>query len=160
MKTTEFNKAVNLGLKTIIEKSYALESIKEKAHFIKVYGGFNAIFAYSGWCEKNFEDNLREDYKRKTTFANDLSIAEWFEQTENGAVLGTARRCLNEWHTNIEYFAELIIALNLKCWEHHSRGNMGWSALYADLYYLAKGLYFDWFEGNQKAMDYYYDYVD
>lgn len=160
MKTTEFKKAVNSGLKAIIEKSYVLEPIKEKAHFIKMCGGLNAIFAYAGWCEQNLEANLREDYSRKTTFTADFSIAEWCEQIEPGAVLDTTRRCFVEWHTNIEFFAALVIVLNMKSWEHFQRGNTCWSSLYADLYYLAKELYFDWFEGNKKAMDYYYDYVD
>ena len=122
------------------------------------------VFNYAAWCEVNFEKNLREDYKRKTTFTSDLSIAEWCESTERGAMLDTLYRCLKEWHDNIEFFAELIIAVNLKSWEHHARKNPEWSAFYADLYYIVKDLYFEWFdESNPKreaAANYYYDYVD
>lgn len=122
------------------------------------------VFNYAAWCEKNFERNLREDYKRKTTFTSDLSIAEWCESMESGAVLDTLYRCLKEWHDNIEYFAELILAVNMKSWEHHARNNDEWSAFYADLYYIVKDLYFEWFsDDNPKSKDaanYYYDYVD
>ena len=122
------------------------------------------VFNYAAWCEKNFERNLREDYERKTTFTSDLSIAEWCESMESGAVLDTLYHCLKEWHDNIDYFAELIIATNMKSWEHAARKNPEWSAFYADLYYVIKDLYFEWFDEDNKnyhkAINYYYDYVD
>lgn len=122
------------------------------------------VFNYAAWCERNFERNLREDYKRKTTFTSDLSIAEWCESQESGAVLDTLYRCLKEWHDSIEFFAELVIAMNMKSWEHHARGNDEWSAMYADLYYIVKDLYFEWFDENHPKSDdaikYYMDYVD
>ena len=122
------------------------------------------VFNYAAWCEVNFVRNLRDDYKRKTTFTSDLSIAEWCESMESGAVLDTLYRCLKEWHDNIEYFAELIIAVNMKSFEHHARKNYEWSAFYVNLYFIVKDLYFEWFdESNPKSEDavrYYMDYVD
>lgn len=103
---------------------------------------------------------VRGAQPRKTTFTSDFSIAEWCECVERGATLDTMKRCLLAWHTDKVYFAELVIATNMKSWEHHSRGNMEWSRLYADLYYFVKDLYFDWFAEDQEAIDYYYDYVD
>lgn len=160
MKKSEFKSAVLSGLKDIVANGYKLEPIKEKAFFVKNYVGMNAVFAYARWTEMNFEANLREDYERKTTFTSDFSIAEWCECVERGATLDTMKRCLLSWHTDKVYFAELVLALNMKSWEHHSRGNMEWSRLYSDLYNLAKNLYFMWFEEEQEAIDYYYDYVD
>ena len=161
MKKSEFKSAVLSGLKNIVANgNYKLEPIKEKKTFVEKYGTMNAVFAYARWTEMNFEANLREDYERKTTFTSDLSIAEWCERVERGATLDTMKRCLLSWHTDKVYFAELVIATNMKSWEHHSRGNMEWSRLYADLYYLAKELYFDWFAEDKDAINYYYDYVD
>lgn len=160
MKKSEFKTTVLSGLGEIAANGYKLETIKEKSYFVKNYGGINAVFAYAASCEKFFEANLREDYERKTTFTSDLSIAEWCEQVEPGAVLDTARRCLLAWHEDKKYFAELILAVNLKSWEHVSRGNGEWSRLYADLYYLVKDLYFQWFEEDKDAIDYYFNYVD
>lgn len=160
MKKMEFSAAINKGLRDIIANGYELEPIKEKKTFVEKYGTMNAVFAYARWAEMNFEANLREDYERKTTFTSDLSIAEWFEAVERNAVIDTVERSLRSWYEDKKYFAELIIATNLKSWEHHSRGNVNWSALYADLYYLVKDLYFQWFEKDKDAINYYFNYVD
>lgn len=156
MTKKEFNQRVKEMLANVLPRKF------ETMHEDKI--ACKNVFNYAAWCEVNFEKNLREDYKRKTTFTSDLSIAEWCESTERGAMLDTLYRCLKEWHDNIEFFAELIIAVNLKSWEHHARKNPEWSAFYADLYYIVKDLYFEWFdESNPKheaAANYYYDYVD
>lgn len=159
-KKSVFNQAVTSGLDEIVAKGYQLEQIKEKPLFIKKYGGLNAVFAYARWLEMNFEANLREDYERKTTFTSDLSIAEWCESAEKGATIDTMKRVILEWHTNKEFFAELVIATNLKSREHSARGNSGWSSLYADLYHLTKDLYLMWNGDDKEAIDYYYNYVD
>lgn len=119
------------------------------------------VFKYAAWCEYNFERNLRENYKRKTTFTSDFSIAEWCVPFEGKkALTDTLKNAIQGWKSNYEYMAELVIALNLKSWEHNARGNNKYSALYAELYHFALGLYFDLFEGNDKATQYYFDYVD
>lgn len=122
-------------------------------------------FMYGAWCEYNFERNLREDYKRKTTYTYDFSIAEWCVAAEGmSAIASTLRNALTNWRDNVEFFAEIIIVLNLKAHEHASRGNWEYSKMYSVLYLDAKCLYFDWFnkDNNQhnEAMKYYYDYVD
>ena len=162
MNKNEFTKLVNEAIENI--KYDNLETMNDtKKEFVSRFGAM-AIFNYSRWCEMNFEKNLREDYERKTTFTADFSIAEWAEQVEKGAIIDTFKRAINEWHNNIEYFAELIIAVNMKCWEHHARGKNNLSELYGELYYIAKDMYFTWFDESnkdyQKAMDYYFDYVD
>lgn len=156
MTNKEFNQRAKEMLANVEPRKFET-MIEDKMHC-------KNVFNYAAWCERNFERNLREDYKRKTTFTSDLSIAEWRESMESGAVLDTLHRCLKEWHDNIEFFAELIIAVNMKTREHHARKNSEWSAFYADLYYIVKDLYFEWFdESNPKsedAVNYYLDYVD
>lgn len=161
MTKEDFNKMVADGISAIKaqrEWNFDTETFVEDRKACK------DVFNYGTWCEKNFEANLREDYKRKTTFTSDFSIAEWCECVEHGAVLDTFKRAITEWKDNIEYFAELLLALNMKSWEHHARKHKVWSALYAELFYLAKDLYFEWFDTSNskhdKAMEYYYDYVD
>lgn len=123
--------------------------------------GISDPFSYGAWCEHNFELNLRDDYKRITTFTSDFSIAEFYVPLEGiGAITGTLKRVLEGWIGSIEFMCELIMVLNLKCWEHHSRGNMEYSKMYGDLYYAVRDLYYDYYADNEKAMDYYYDYVD
>lgn len=122
-------------------------------------------FTYGAWCEKNFERNLREDYERKTTYTSDFSIAEWCVPIEGmNAVADTLRNALQNWRDSIEFFAEIIIVLNMKAWEHAARKNNHYGKMYSDLYYMVRELFFDWFnEDNKqhdKAIDYYYQYMD
>lgn len=122
-------------------------------------------FTYGAWCEKNFEANLREDYERKTTYTSDFSIAEWCVPIEGmSAISSTLRNALTNWRDDVEFFAEIIIVLNMKAWEHAARGNRQYSEMYSELYLDAKCLYFDWFDKDNKqhgkAMEYYFDYVD
>ena len=122
-------------------------------------------FMYGAWCEKNFEANLHEDYERKTTYTSDFSIAEWCVPVEGmSAIASTLRNALTNWRDDVEFFAEIIIVLNMKAWEHSARGNRQYAEMYSELYIDAKCLYFDWFDKDnkqhEKAMEYYYDYVD
>ena len=122
-------------------------------------------FTYGAWCEKNFEANLREDYERKTTYTSDFSIAEWCVPVEGmSAIASTLRGALTNWRDDVEFFAEIIIVLNMKSWEHAARQNNQYGKMYSDLYYMVRELYFDWFDDenkqHDKAMQYYYDYVD
>ena len=130
-------------------------------HALQDLAKYGNVFVYAATMEANMERNLREDYKRLTTFTSDLSIAEWYFSIQGiDAVKSTIRRfmpmCLNDY----KYFAELVIAVNMKAWEMDKRGEYGWSEFYSELYYLVKDLYFEYFKGNQEASDYYFDYVD
>lgn len=142
-----------------------LDDLKpELRKFVAQYGS-QGVFAYGAWCEKNFEANLREDYERKTTYTSDFSIAEWYVPVEgNHAIANTLKSAMDNWKDNIEFFAEIILVLNMKSWEHHARKNMNYSKMYAELYYMVKDLYFDWFdnshEKHNEAIEYYMNYVD
>lgn len=146
-------------------KAHKYDDMREQLRpFVQKYG-LQAVFAYASWCECNFEANLREDYKRITTYTNDFSIAEWCVPVEGmSAIAITLRNALTNWRDDIKFFAEIIIVLNMKAWEHHARGNSEYSQMYSELYLMAKDLYFDWFDSDNKqhdkAMEYYYDYVD
>ena len=122
-------------------------------------------FTYGAWCERNFEMNLREDYKRITTYTSDFSIAEWCVPVEGmSAIADTLKNALDNWHDNIEWFAEILLVVNLKSWEHAARHNNEYGKMYSELFYMVQALYFDWFDSDNKqhdkAMEYYYDYVD
>ncbi len=152
------------------------QRVKEMCDFIKahkyddmeqelVQRNIRNPFIYGAWCEKNFEMNLREDYARQTTYTSDFSIAEWCVPVEGMAAISTTlRNALENWQDNIEFFAEIIIVINMKSWEHAARGNNEYGKMYSELFYMVQALFFDWFdESNPKhseAMAYYYDYVD
>lgn len=159
MKQNEFNQRVNEMCDFV------------KAHKYDAIGGeliqrnIRDPFTYGMWCEKNFEANLREDYERKTTYTSDFSIAEWCVPVDGmAAIADTLKNALDNWHDDVEWFAEILLVVNLKSWEHAARGNNEYGKMYSELFYMVQALYFDWFDENNKkhaeAMQYYYDYVD
>ena len=122
-------------------------------------------FTYGAWCERNFEMNLREDYKRKTTYTSDFSIAEWCVPIEGmSAIADTLKNALDNWRDDIKFFAEILLVVNLKSWEHAARHNNEYGKMYSELFYMVQSLYFGWFDESnkqhEKAMEYYFDYID
>ena len=166
MKKSDFNKRVDEIIANVSELVKEKENqLEDLSADYEKFGGAGNVFRYAAVMEHNFEANLRDDYERKTTFTYDFSIAEWFVPTEGvNAVLKTFKNAAISWRDNVEFFAELIIAANMKSWELHARNHRNWSALYAELYYGIKDLYFDWFDDEHEkhgyAMQYYYDYID
>lgn len=119
-------------------------------------------FTYGAWAERNYELNVEQNgYKRKTTFTSDFSIAEWFVPKEGiEAISDTLKNALLSWKDDYEYFTELVEVLRMKSFEHYARHNYGYSAMYGDLYYLTRDLYYDWFANNDKAKDYFLNIDD
>lgn len=156
MKKNEFNQRV-----AEIENEVEIVPQPLREDELKERGCTNPL-VYGHWCEINMEHNLRDDYKRKYTFTSDLSIAEWFLPKEGiAATFDTIKRCLKDWcYNSHEAFAELIISVNLKAWEHAARNNEDWARWYSEMYLILKELYFDHYTDNEEAIDYYFDYVD
>ena len=159
MTKKDFNQRVNDMCDFI--KAHKYDNMRDEL----VQRNIRDPFTYGAWCEKNFEMNLREDYERKTTYTSDFSIAEWCVPVEGmSAIADTLKNALGNWRDNIEWFAEILLVVNLKSWEHAARNNNKYGQMYSDLYYMVQSLYFDWFdESNKKhseAIQYYYDYVD
>lgn len=92
---------------------------------------------------------LENGYVSKTTFYSDFRIADAFGMD---AVKDTYKRAFEEWKDNVEYLTELVIVLNMKCWEHYHKENFKLSALYSDLYYEARDYALD----NLKDDDFQY----
>ena len=118
-----------------------------------------SVFEYANVCTKMFEANLGNvgNYRRRTTFYADLSIAEYYGEAN---VKDTYNRVMNEWLDNIEYITEFVLCLNWKCWEHHDRDNHGLAVLYHDLYYKAVDEVMEHYKNDQKALLYYYEITD
>lgn len=159
MTKKEFNQRVSEMCAYV--KQHECDNMREEL----VQRNIRDPFYYGAWCEHNFERNLRSDYERKTTYTSDFSIAEWCVPVEGmSAIASTLRNALQNWRDSIEFFAEIIIVLNMKAWEHAARGNRHYAEMYSELYLGTKCLYFDWFDKDNKqhdkAMEYYYNYVD
>ena len=117
------------------------------------------VFQYANNCEKIFEANLANvgNYRRRTMFYSDLSIAEWYNED---SVKDTYKRVMKEWIGNIEYITEFILCLNWKCWEHHAKKNESLSLLYHDLYYEAADKVCEHYKNDKKSLEYYYEILD
>ncbi|MDY5968650.1 MAG: hypothetical protein SPJ13_01340 [Bacteroidales bacterium] len=116
------------------------------------------IFTHAAQQQALFNEQVSGNgYKPFTTFYSDLTIADVFGMK---AVKDTYKRVCKSWLDNYKYFAEFIMALNIKCWYWYQNGNQDLSLLYHDLYYDAKNKYFDTHTENKEAISYYYDNVD
>ena len=82
----------------------------------------------------------------KTTFFLDFSIAERFGTK---AIEDTYKRAFNEWKSNVEYMAELVIALNYKIWHWYEKNEI-LARLYNRLWMEAD----DWCKENYKGVDF------
>ena len=58
------------------------------------------------------------DYKFKTTFMQDFTIADKFGAE---AIKDTYKNAFEGWHDNVEYVTELTIVLNWKIWEWYEK---------------------------------------
>ena len=95
------------------------------------------------------------DYKFRTTFWSDFTIADAFGAH---AVKDTFERAFGEWRSDAEYVTELSLVLNWKCWQHYEKGDEGMSGLYAGLYRTVD----TWCYENLKGADlrYYFEVTD
>jgi len=94
-------------------------------------------------------------YEQKTTFWMDFSIADHFGVD---AIKDTYRRAFENWRTNVEYFTELVMILNRKCWYWYGKNNAELSELYSDLFYEAQGWAHDNYKGDD--LDYFFRITD
>lgn len=94
-------------------------------------------------------------YEFKTTFWQDFTIADAFGAD---AVRDTYRRAFGEWKSDVVYVADLAMAMNMKCWQHHDAGNEELSKLYGELYYETDGYAYDTFKGDD--LSYYFGVTD
>lgn len=91
------------------------------------------ILEQAAISQQNFKEAMNYlGYETKTTFYGDFTIAELVSGVEG--VKDTFNRAFEEWRTNIEYFTELVLALNHKSLEHYEKKDNELSMLYVELY--------------------------
>lgn len=97
----------------------------------------------------------RRGIEQKTTFDSDFDIADMFGAA---AIKDTYNRAKEEWISNVEYFTELVLVLNWKCWQHFYKKNNVIGLLYHDLFYDAQALAYDTFKGED--IEYFFRITD
>lgn len=104
---------------------------------------FQAAMMSENYFEKVMEDS---GYERFTTFSSDLTIAELMGGEK--AIKETFNRVVKDWKDDVKYFTEFTMALNIKAWELHERGNDTLTNVYSQLYYNAREFALDTFKGD------------
>ena len=129
---------------------------------MNVHEKFTTVFSYAAGVEQWVNDCLPLG-PLKYTFANDFAIADWFGTSE---VKDTYKRVKNEWLSDYKAFTEVVIALNMLSWANDTLKRQGidgrdeFIELYANLYHQATTDFYDKYEGNQEACDYFFEMTD
>lgn len=118
-------------------------------------------FEYSAICEMMFKRYLESVGKQKKwTWYGDLSIGEWCEPIDSGAVLSTCKHALKYWADNEKCMAEFACSVAMKSTEHYERGNLLWAQYYSGLYDAILSLLYDYYEGDKEKTFYLWEYLD
>lgn len=98
-------------------------------------------------------------YEPLTTLWEDFSIADRFVGVEKDPIVDTYKRALNFAKMDYRYLTELVLVLNHKIWQWYevdvTRG-----MLYDTLWRMAEEEFFNKYENDEKAMEYYYRVTD
>lgn len=107
----------------------------------------NISAAHQQW----FTDCLAElGYETKTTFYQDLTIAEFFK----GGIEDTYNKVCKHWIDNVEFFTEFVMALNWKC-NFYYKKNEKLFKIYHDLFYKGQDFFLNHYKDNEEALSYY-----
>lgn len=129
------------------------------------------IFEYAFQAEQIYFKNVLAEngYKCFTTFYSDLTLAECVEGKKG--VEDTIKNVIKSWLDDYKYFTEFIMAINMKSWEmeYRQENNMpapyGENAeelckFYGEQYYVLKYKFYEHYEGNKEAYDYFFNTTD
>ena len=102
--------------------------------------------------------NLGSPYVPFTTYASDFILAE-IEGT--AGVIETAKKAWKYWKTDYKWATEIIMVINFLAWYHYEEDvNIPLSSLYSELYYKYMDLFYEQFEGDSEATDYFFEMTD
>lgn len=124
--------------------------------------GFKNVTTYSAGMQQWVNNNL--PVKPEYTFAGDFAIADWM--TGKDGVIETYYRVKESWLNNYKAFTEVVIALNMLSWAHNQLKKQGYEGrdafieLYTDLYKQATTDFYNKYEDNEEARDYFFRMTD
>ena len=93
----------------------------------------------------------------ETTFVMDFKIACHFGKN---AILDTFKRATSEWINNVEYYTQMVIALNRLSWFFYDNDRPALSELFAQLFYKAQDMFYEKYENDKDALHYYFVLTD
>lgn len=98
-------------------------------------------------------------YKPLTTLWEDFSIADRFVGVEKTPIEDTYKRALDFCKMDYKYMTELVLVLNHKIWQWYNKNEV-LGILYDTLWRMAESKFFELYEDNDEAMEYYYRVTD
>lgn len=102
-------------------------------------------------------DHFPNGEKPKYTFFTDFDIAAHFGEE---GIADTYDRVLEAWGDNYKAMTEVSICLNLLCWDYCQNGNMEISRILGEYYYKSRDYFYEHFDGDNVALEHYFDMTD
>ena len=130
----------------------------KRSEFLRKYNVFEFAAASEAMFERAAEG--MNGYKRKTTFFADFSIADYLLGVEPDAIEQTYKNAFKSWRKDFEMWAEIVLVLNHKSWFWYENDEQDLSMKYSDLYLQAKDVFWEEHGENQKAVDYWFEWID
>ena len=128
---------------------------------MKIQDSFKNVFTYSAgmedWCKTKYPNELNY------TFCMDFAIADWYGAKD---VNETYENVKASWLGDYKAWTEVVIALSMLSFAHDQLRKQGFDGrdefirLYSDLYYKAKDDFYDKYEGNEVACDWFFEMTD
>lgn len=132
---------------------------------MKVQEYFNDVFSYAygieEWIKKHFKS---VNYKIEYTFASDLAIVDWYGKKEE--VNESYNRIKKSWIDDYKAFTEFVMCINMLSWANEQLIKQGfddreeWVEFYSELYYQARDDFYEKYEDNEEACDYFFRTTD
>lgn len=125
--------------------------------------GFKNVLTYSAGMEEWVNKNLYGE-PMKYTFVRNFAVADWMSGTRG--IMETYQNVKNEWLCNYKAFTEVVIALNMMAWAHNQLKKQGFDGrdtfieFYSDLYHQATTDFYDKYEADEEARQYFFEKTD
>ena len=130
-----------------------------------VYNSIKNAFTYAAgneqWC-KNFYEEMG-DKELEYTFPADFAIADWAGEDEVRKLYNSIKK---SWLSDYKAFTEVAVSLNLLSWANNQLTTQGIDGrdkfidLYCEMYYQAREDFYNKFDGNDEACDYFFEMTD
>jgi hypothetical protein len=132
---------------------------------MKVQSYFPDVFHYAYSAEAWVKNYFKEvGFECDHTFVSDLCIADWYG--EESGVIDTYNKFIKDWGSDYKVFTEIVMCVNLLSWFNEQltrqefEGREKWTDFYTDLYYKARDSFYDRFNDNDEACDWYFKCTD
>lgn len=132
---------------------------------MRVQQHFKNVNSYACGVEKWVKDFYKEVSGRTLTytFPMDFAIADWYDKA---SVIESYKRIKKAWIKDYKAFTEVVISLSYLSYANDQLRKQGFEdrekyiKLYAQLFEEARDEFYKFYEGNEKANDYFFEWTD